>query len=187
VLSASINEPHSFPVAGIWHVIVLGHRGRSDAICWHVLPQHRLPIPLRPANNRSRKRAARTFAASSRVHTRLGWKNAAVLVCASQKGARGIVEHPMPHPPPPIVKMSRSLVPKTTPGKSFAADVLFPCTSLSAFCPQHRRQAVSVVCLQGRVQIHQPGSHRRNRGACERLQLSFHRKHVVCFSTGQTC
>lgn len=46
--SASVNEPHSFPAAGIWHVIVLGHRGRSDAICWHVLPQHRLPIPLCP-------------------------------------------------------------------------------------------------------------------------------------------
>lgn len=33
-----VNEPHSFPAAGIWHAIVLGHRGRSDAICWHVLP-----------------------------------------------------------------------------------------------------------------------------------------------------
>ena len=54
------NEPHSLPAAGIWHVIVLGHPGRSDAICWHVLPQHRLSTPLSPQeNNRGRERAAK--------------------------------------------------------------------------------------------------------------------------------
>lgn len=55
------NEPHSFPAAGIWHVIVLGHPGRSDAICWHVLPRHRLSTPLSPReNNRGCGRAAKT-------------------------------------------------------------------------------------------------------------------------------
>lgn len=56
VPGASVNEPHSFPAAGIWHVIVLGHRGRSDAICWHALPQHRLPIPLRPSKQQKSRR-----------------------------------------------------------------------------------------------------------------------------------
>lgn len=56
VTGASVNESHSFPAAGIWHVIVLGHRGRSDAICWHVLPQPRLLIPLSPRKQqKSRK------------------------------------------------------------------------------------------------------------------------------------
>lgn len=45
---ASTNELHSFPHFGIWWPIVLGHRGRSDAICWHVQSFHKLPIPLRP-------------------------------------------------------------------------------------------------------------------------------------------
>ena len=45
---ASVNEPHSSPAAGIRHVIVLGHRGRREAICWHVLPQCRLSTPLSP-------------------------------------------------------------------------------------------------------------------------------------------
>lgn len=46
---ASINEIHSFPpLSGIWWPIVRGHRGRSDAICWHVLSSRKLPIPPRP-------------------------------------------------------------------------------------------------------------------------------------------
>lgn len=48
VQGASTNELHSFPHFGIWWSIVLGHRGRSDAICWHVPSFHKLPVPLRP-------------------------------------------------------------------------------------------------------------------------------------------
>lgn len=58
---ASTNEPHSFPHVGIWWPIVLSHRGRSDAICWHVLSCHKLPIPLRPRQDSRRKARAACF------------------------------------------------------------------------------------------------------------------------------
>lgn len=43
------------PPIGIWHGIVLGRWARSDAICWHVLSFHKLPIPLRPPENNNRR------------------------------------------------------------------------------------------------------------------------------------
>ena len=52
------------PPIGIWHGIVLGRWARSDAICWHVLSFHKLPIPLRPPENNNRRhgRAANSSA-----------------------------------------------------------------------------------------------------------------------------
>ena len=54
------------PPIGIWHGIVLGRWARSDAICWHVLSFHKLPIPLRPPENNNRRhgRAANSSAST---------------------------------------------------------------------------------------------------------------------------
>lgn len=84
------NEPHSFPAAGIWHVIVLGHPGRSDAICWHVLPRHRLSTPLSPLeNNRGRERAAKT---SQPHHACAHGSGTEPLVRRGEGGEEGVLE-----------------------------------------------------------------------------------------------
>lgn len=68
--SASVNEPHSFLAIGIWHVIVLGHRGRSDAICWHVGSQHKLSLPLCPRKKTAaRQGQPELHSFISRTHT----------------------------------------------------------------------------------------------------------------------
>lgn len=59
------------PPTGIWHGIVLGHWARSDAICWHALSFHKLPIPLRTPenNNRRHERAVRSPASMKPCQT----------------------------------------------------------------------------------------------------------------------
>lgn len=58
---ASTNELHSFPHFGIWWPIVLGHRGRSDAICWHVLSFSQTVHPTEAPTSRRQARAACCF------------------------------------------------------------------------------------------------------------------------------
>ena len=74
---ASVNEPHSSPAAGIRHVIVLGHRGRSEAICWHVLPQCRLSTPLSPKKTTEAEKGQPELAQLPCTRTRTrGWGGA---------------------------------------------------------------------------------------------------------------
>jgi len=58
---ASTNELHSFPHFSIWWPIVLGHRGRSDAICWHVLSFSQTVQPTEGLTGRRQARAACCF------------------------------------------------------------------------------------------------------------------------------
>lgn len=72
---AAVNEPHSSPAAGIRHVIVLGHRGRSEAICWHVPPQCRLSTPLSPKKTTEAEKGQPELAQLPCTRTR-GWGGA---------------------------------------------------------------------------------------------------------------
>lgn len=88
---ASVNEPHSSPAAGIWHVIVLGHRGRSDAICWHVLPQCRPSTPLSSKKTTEAERGQPALAQLPRTRTRgQGGAVPSTTVPAEEREGKGV-------------------------------------------------------------------------------------------------